>query len=228
MLPNTWAGGGGPPGNRYFLNYYPALFFLVPSLGSMRPALAAWVGGMLFTAHSLVNPFIVSKQPWFNVDHGPVRMLPVELTMVDDLPVNLDVSRCRLPMGTDPTLSLFLIDANVYAPEPAGIWVHGQRRGDIIIRTAAPLSGLRVSLSSPVPNTVWVSFEGRSTTVTLKPGESVDVSMTSDGGVYAKRGYGYVLSVKTTNGFVPMNTDSASRDNRYLGVMMRLQGVEKK
>jgi hypothetical protein len=106
--------------------------------------------------------------------------------------------------------------------------VHGQRRGDIIIRTAAPLSGLRVSLSSPVPNTVWVSFEGRSTTVTLKPGESVDVSMTSDGGVYARRGYGYVLSVKTTNGFVPMNTDSASRDNRYLGVMMRLQGVEKK
>ena len=228
MLPHTWAGGGGPPGNRYFLNFYPALFFLVPSLGSMRPALAAWVGGTLFTAQSLVNPFMASKQPWINVDHGAARLLPIELTMVNDLPINLDRFRCRLPVGKDPTLLLFLIDENVYAPEPAGIWVHGQRRGDMIIRTTAPLSGLRVSLSSPVPNTVWVSFEGRSTTVNLKPGEGVDVLMSSAGGVYADRGYGHVLSVKTTNGFVPMNTYTGSEDNRYLGVLMRLQGVEKK
>lgn len=228
MLPYTWAGGGGPPGNRYFLNFYPALFFLLPPLGSVRPAFAAWVGGTLFTAQSLVNPFVASKQPQIIVDHGAARMLPIELTMVNELPINLDRLRCRLLVGKDPTLSLFLIDENVYPPEPAGIWVHGQRRGDIIIRTTAPLSGLRVSLSSPVPNTVWVSFEGRSTTVDLKPGEGVDVLMSSTGGVYADRGYGHVLSVKTTNGFVPMNTYIGSEDNRYLGVLMRLQGVEKK
>ncbi len=228
MLPYTWAGGGGPSGNRYFLNYYPALFFLVPSLTSVRPAFAAWIGGTLFTAQSIVNPFMVAKQPWLNVDHGAVRMLPIELTMVNDLPINLDRFRCRLPGGKDPTLSLFLIDENVYPPEPAGIWTHGQRRGDIIIRTSVPLSSLRISLSSPVPNRVWLSFEGRSTTVDLKPGQGMDVLMGSTGGVYADRGYGYVLSVKTSNGFVPMNTDEGSQDNRFLGVLMRLQGTEKK
>ena len=52
--------------------------------------------------------------------------------------------------------------------------------------------------------------------------------MGSTGGVFADRGYGYVLSVKTTNGFVPMNAYPGSEDNRYLGVLMRLQGIEKK
>lgn len=228
MMPYTWAGGGGPPGNRYFLNFYPALFFLVPSIGSVRPAFAAWIGGMLFTAQSIVNPFMVAKQPWINVDHGAARMLPVELTMVNDLPINLDRFRCRLPVGSNPTLSLYLIDENVYAPEPAGVWVHGQRRGDLLIRTTVPLAQLRVTLSSPIPNSVWLCLEGRSATVNLEPGRPVDVAMSSNGGVYADRGYGFVLSVKTSSGFVPMNTNAGSQDNRYLGVLMRLQGVGRK
>src|ERR1700694_2902933 len=28
FFPYTWSGGGGPPGNRYFLNLYPVAFFL--------------------------------------------------------------------------------------------------------------------------------------------------------------------------------------------------------
>jgi hypothetical protein len=228
MLPYTWSGGGGPPGNRYFLNFYPALFFLVPSLRSIGPALVAWVGGLLFTAQALVNPFMASRLPYLNVDHGAVRMLPVELTMVNDLPINLDRLRCRLPFGRDPVLSLYLIDENIYPPEPAGIWTHGQRRGDLLIRTKAPLSGLRVTLSSPLPNSVWLSYEGRTVTVPLKPGERMEVLLSSTGGVFADRGYGSVLSVKSSNGFVPMNADPASSDNRYLGVLMQLQGIERK
>ena len=64
FLPYTWSGGGGPPGNRYFLGVYPALFFLMPPLGSTLPALLAWVGGALFTAKMLVNPFVAAKFTW--------------------------------------------------------------------------------------------------------------------------------------------------------------------
>ena len=42
--PYTWSGGGGPPGNRYFMSLYPALFFLTPPLTSMAPAVLAWLG----------------------------------------------------------------------------------------------------------------------------------------------------------------------------------------
>jgi hypothetical protein len=36
FFPYTWSGGGGPVGNRYFLNLYPVLFFLTPPLASIR------------------------------------------------------------------------------------------------------------------------------------------------------------------------------------------------
>ncbi len=228
FLPYSWAGGGGPPGNRYFLNFYPALFFLVPSLGSFRPAMVAWTGGAMFMAQSLVNPFYASKTPWRNADHGMVRALPIELTMVNDLPINLDRFRCRLPFGKDPELSLYLLDENIYPPEPAGIWVTAQRRTDLLIRTKVPLASLRLTLSSQVPNTVWASFEGRSVTLNLTPGVPVDVLMASRGGVFADRGYGHVLSVKASAGLVPMNAYPGSEDRRYLGVLLNMQATEQK
>src|SRR5207245_8458975 len=32
FAPFTWSGGGGPPGNRYFMSLYPAILFLTPPL----------------------------------------------------------------------------------------------------------------------------------------------------------------------------------------------------
>jgi hypothetical protein len=225
MMPYTWNGGGGPPGNRYFLNLYPVLFFLVPPLTSVRPAIVAWIGGAFFTAQALVSPGFTSKYPYWTFDHGPVRMLPIELTMVNDLPITLDRNRARQPYGKDPELSLFLIDENVYPPEPAGIWSVGGRRGDLVFRTKQPLASLRVSLRSPIPNKVWLKFDGQSVSVDLKPEQPMDVVMSTRGGVFAERGFSHVLSVKAENGFVPMLTEPGSRDKRFLGVLMRLQGT---
>ena len=41
LLPWTWSGGGGPPGNRYFFTAYPALLFLVPPGISVAPGMIA-------------------------------------------------------------------------------------------------------------------------------------------------------------------------------------------
>ena len=41
ILPYTWSGGGGPPGNRYFMAVYPVLFFLLPPIQSLAVPLAA-------------------------------------------------------------------------------------------------------------------------------------------------------------------------------------------
>src|SRR5262249_1709599 len=53
FAPYSWSGGGGPPGNRYFMTMYPALFFLTPPLASLVPGLAGWIVGALFTAKML-------------------------------------------------------------------------------------------------------------------------------------------------------------------------------
>ena len=118
-MPYTWSGGGGPPGNRYFLSIYPVLLFLTPPMTSFVPAIVAWAGGAAFIAHILMNPFVAAKQPYLSPERGLLRALPVELTMVDDLPIALDRFRHRLEYRSDPDLLLSLLDRNVQRSGPA-------------------------------------------------------------------------------------------------------------
>ena len=226
VLPYTWSGGGGPPGNRYFMGVYPALFFLLPPLESLLVPALVWAGGAVFTAQLVLNPYFTAKYPYWNVDHGAVRALPIELTMVNDLPIMLDlVTRPPIRHSAEPQLLLYLLDRNAYAPEPAGLWVKGGRRADIIVRTTEPLKEMRVRVSSPIPNHVRLSFGGRSTTLDLKPGQAMEAVIPSDGGVYADNGYSSVLSVKSSDGFAPLITEAGSKDRRFLGVLLQLKGT---
>ena len=224
-IPYTWSGGGGPPGNRYFLSAYPALFFITPPLASVVPTLAATLGGMLFVVQILVNPFVAAKQPYLNVERGPLRLLPVELTMVNDLPIMLDAGRARVRYGQDPTLLLYYLDHNAYLPEPPGIWVTGGRRADLIVRTDhRPLETVRVTLTSRVANRVDVELGGDSVSVELEAGRARTVTL-EPRGVYARRSWAYLLSVETSDGFVPRLVEPNSRDQRYLGVAVRLDAA---
>jgi hypothetical protein len=216
-MPYTWSGGGGPSGNRYFLSFYPAFLFLCPPMHTLRPAIAAWVGGTLFTAHILISPFLSAKRPYLSVEHGALRLLPVELTMVNDLPIMLDGPRARVPYGRDPQLLLYFLDHNAYLPEPPGIWVAGSSRADIIVRTPFRLQTLTLTLQAPVANTVTVSAGGPAASVDVNPGVPAIVSLEPDG-VYARRSWSYLLRVKTQDGFVPRLIESGSRDARFLGV----------
>ena len=230
-MPYTWSGGGGPPGNRYFLSIYPALFFLTPPLTSVVPVLVAWLGGALFTAHILINPFVAAKQPYLSVERGMLRALPVELTMVNDLPINLDASRTRVEYG-DPTLLLYYLDHNAYLPETPGIcplstaqiWIAARRQAEIIVRSGPPLRDMTLTLRSPISNTVNVSLGGASQTVRLEAGVVRRVTLVPDG-VYARQSWAYVLSVRTQEGFVPRLTERDSRDSRYLGVAIDLNAT---
>ena len=220
-MPYSWSGGGGPPGNRYFLSVYPVLLFLTPPLGSFAPAIVAWAGGALFTAHVLVNPFVAAKQPYRIAERGLLRALPVELTMVDDLPVALDVGRHRIPYDTDPALLLSLLDQNAYRPNALEFWVAGRRRADVVVRSPTRLASVSATLRSPVPNRVTISLGGDKATVDLRPGVSVEVSLTPNG-VYSRRRWGYVLSVHPRTGFTPRLAGQGAPDNRFLGVLVKL------
>ena len=128
-MPYTWSGGGGPPGNRYFLSVYPAIFFLTPVVTTTLPALVALVGGALFLVQILTNPFVAAKQPYLSVEHGALRWLPVELTMVNDLPIMLDGARSRVRYGRDPQLLLYYLDHSAWLPEAPGNLGHRWRAG---------------------------------------------------------------------------------------------------
>ena len=220
-MPYTWSGGGGPPGNRYFLGVYPVLLFLTPPLRSAVPALVAWAGGALFTAHVLINPFIAAKQPYVIAERGLLRALPVELTMVADLPVALIARRHRIPYGTDPALQLSFLDRNAYPSNTREFWVAAGNRADIIVTSSTRLSSVTVALRSPVPNRVVIGLGGDDATMDLRPGVVEEVSLTPKA-IYVRGRWSYLLSIRTRNGFTPRLLTSSSRDNRFLGVAVTL------
>ena len=220
-MPYTWSGGGGPPGNRYFLSVYAAIFFLTPPLTSLVAPVLAGLGGSLFVAHILMNPFVASKRPYLNVERGLLRMLPVELTMVNDLPIMNDAPRARVRYGRGPLL-LYYLDHNAYPPESPGIWVAAGRRADIIVRTDhRRLEEVDVTLLSRVNNTVTIELGGDRRDVELEANTRTSVTLVPRG-VYARRSWAYLLSVTAREGFIPRLVEPRSRDGRYLGVAVTL------
>ena len=221
LLPNTWSGGGGPLGNRYFLSFYPAFFFLLPAGRSVVPGLVAWSGGVLFVSQVLVGPFVAAKNPWLIPEQGPLRMLPVELTMVNDLPVRLHAGRSLVPYNTSPRLSLYYLDENARRPEDPGIWVLGGKRADIIVRTGEPLTALTVHLSAPTHNRVTVTVDGTSRSADLRRDDPARLTFPVRG-VLAAGAQNFLISVTSRDGVVPRLFNPRSRDARFLGVRLRL------
>jgi hypothetical protein len=238
FFPYTWSGGGGPPGNRYFISLYPPLFFLMPPLASSLPALVAWGGGVLFTAKVLMNPFVSAKNTWEIADHGPARRLPVELTMANDLPVMLaQPLRARIPYGHDPEVLLYFLDRHAFPPELVGkasdgshinaMWISGSGRADIIVRSENPLDRLKVTAESPIRTTFTVGAGAASLVHEIAPGRPVSFDLPVSG-VRGLNSYAYLISARSSEGFVPQVRDAHSADGRNLGVLMRFQAVEKR
>jgi hypothetical protein len=229
FAPYTWSGGGGPPGNRYFMSLYPALFFLTPPL-TITPALVAWVGGALFTAKMLVNPFVMAKAPYQLTERGFARRLPVEITMANDLPIALEVTRAHIWFSD---VLLYLLDEHAYRPEKIdaegheGLWIAGDGRADIVVRSEWPIDHLRVTAYSPIRTLVVMSMGGGESTVSLEPEKPATFDVPA-AGVRDEHSYAYLLSARSTEGFVPHLRDPSSTDPRNLGAQLRFTAVPKK
>ena len=225
FAPYSWSGGGGPAGNRYFLSFYPLVFFLTPTLTSGSAPLVAWAVGALFTAKMVVNPFVAAKFTYLAPQRGAVRWLPVELTMANDLPIRLDASRSRIPYAFNPTVFLYFLDDNAYTPEPPGMWISGRGRADILIRSDWPLDHLAVTATSPIRTVLTVSAGGSSTSVPLSPGTDAVFNVPTSG-PRGLQSYAYLLSAQSSQAFIPHLQDPTSQDFRNLGALVRFTAVE--
>jgi hypothetical protein len=225
LLPWTWSGDGGPPGNRYFLSAYPLLLFILPPEVSVAPALVAWIGGALFTAKILTGPFVAAKFTYLVAEKGPLRRLPVELTMANTLPLRLaQPLRGHIQYRNDPGLLLYFLDQNAWPPEPNGMWVSGSARAEIIVRSAAPVERLLIEAESPIHTVVTVTLGASPVTIPIEPGKVAYFSVNASG-VHGLGDYDYLMTVRSTEGFIPHLMEPANMDYRNLGVQLRFRPV---
>ncbi len=84
---------------------YGVFLFLLPPLSRTWLVVIPWLVGGLFTAQLVLNPFVASFRPGEYARRGPLRWLPVELTLVNNMPVDTDTSRVRIWFGDNPDLT---------------------------------------------------------------------------------------------------------------------------
>jgi hypothetical protein len=228
LTPNSWSGGGGPVGNRYFLSLYPALLFLLPAGFRLRTAITSAAAGLVCMAPVLARPVLMSQEPWHIGEHWPLRVLPVELTLLDDSPPRLLVSR-RIPFRINSFVWMYYMDGNSYSPEPSSgvagaptdrFWIAGDRTARIGLRSNTPLTSVTITVWSRVPNQFTVEMQGRGASLTLTAGQHGTIRLIPGDPVYIGGSYAYEWSMTTTSGFVPSETDEGSADTRSLGVLV--------
>ena len=130
--------------------FYALFLPLIPATAGVGAALAAFLGGTLFTAQIVLNPFYVSLHPGDHTKSGPLRLLPIELTLLHDLPVAQDGDRMRKTIGPpnpSPQMFAYFPDDNAFNPEQTPpdsndwwFWVKGHAKAEVVLR--APVASL--------------------------------------------------------------------------------------
>ena len=169
-------------------------------------------------------------------------MLPIERTLLNDLPVSADATRARRSLGGNPAVQAYFMDDNAYPPEGDGFWVRGESRADLLLRAPATqtadnrdvslrLRALSIEVTNGgAANRVVLSAGWERVRLDLAPGEVRAVQITAGAGVPYKPSRSptnlvYALSISSSAGFVPFLHDSSNPDSRYLGALVRVTPI---
>ncbi|MBI2571801.1 MAG: hypothetical protein HYV63_32730 [Candidatus Schekmanbacteria bacterium] len=247
LVPENWLGGGGALGNRYMTNAYPILLLLLPrrageAIGAAvnaesesrvvpsgktlrRLILVSWIGGGVFLGGIWAHPIKSSLEPDAHIDAAPFGWLPLELSLLTNLPFNIHKSKHRVPFGDPPAMYLYFPDHGSHPLEPsrAGYWTAGAVTSRAVLRVVNDVGGLRVSVgSSPVRNRVTVRFAGERYAVDLEAGQQRSFDFALSGGFPWRGTHLYELEVVSSSSFVPRFSLPGSADPRNLGIFVRL------
>ncbi len=229
LMPDNYSGGGGSLANRYFLNIYPLFVFLPPGGKKRRDILLIWLMAALFISQILVSPFRSSAQPATHAKRFPFKALPVEMTLVNNLPTNTNPDAFRVHIWPDKPQParefLHFLDDNFYPRlEPTGIWTRGSKTCEMILKTYYPLReiGVRLLNNPRANNEITVRVEGKTKKVVLQSMQRETLRFPVGNGFKVEDRYHYRIKIKAAKGSIPYYEDETSKERRYLGVFFEL------
>ena len=234
VIPDNWYGGGGTVGNRYFLAVLPAFLFLVPARRAFVVAAAAVAAAGVFLAPMLWSPVSHSLRPGAHALQPAFRVLPAELTMLNDLSVFTEPWRKKRPFGftgdasrhADPdAYFLYFMDDGAWGREEwggrPGFWLRGGASAEVVVRAfdLAPVERvvLRVK-GGPRGDQVTARRGFDSARVSVGPGEQRELELDVGRGVRYYDTYLHVLRLESRRG-------AALPDGRVVGAFVELRLV---
>ncbi len=216
IIPDNWYGGSGTVGNRYFLNLLPAFLFLVPRARWQWVALGGAASAAVFLAPVLLSPVHHSLRPGEHAMRGPYRLLPAELTMLNDLSVFTEPWRKKRPCGfvggagrsaDRDAFFLYFLDDGTYGKEEwagrSGFWLRGGRPAEVVVRAfdLAPVERIVLRLTGgPMGDRVDARLGWQRERVRLGPGETREIELRAGRGVPYYDTYLHVVELRSDRG----------------------------
>ena len=229
-LPWNYFGGSGTIGNRYLFNAFAVLLFAMQKEPSPKLLAAGFCCSLLFGAVFLCSPVLSSFRNSFHQQSSVFRLLPVEDTLLFDLPTNSNFIASRVAFDEPPNYFVYFLDDNTYYKETlapyTGFWVKGERAAEFVLRAFQPASVLRLRLKSMQPNqTITVSVNGKSTKIPLRDDAFQEQLIQLPAPFpYDRDNKGatflYNIKIQSRGGVI---TDLGGKGERYLGVFVRLE-----
>jgi hypothetical protein len=113
--------------------------------------------------------------------------------------------------------TVYFLDDGSFA-EPEAFWVRGGRDSSVIVQPEDPADGVGLQIrNAPVKNRLLLETRTWRETLTLAPGEERRVRVPLDTSRDAT-----LIHLASSSGFRPSAIDPNSRDDRYLGVWIKI------
>lgn len=227
FMPDNYGGGGGSLANRYFLNIYPLFFFLCPQGNKIREIIICWLVAAFFISPILVSPFRSSASPANHAKRFPYKVLPLEMTLINNWPTNTNPRAFRVNAGiTEYRGFLHFLDDNFLPKlEPTGIWTRGPYPCEMVLKTYYPLKEIVVHLlNNPrMNNRIKVTVEGQTQEVILQSKQRATLRFPVGRGFQIKASHLYKIKIKASKGSIPYFENPLSDERRLLGVFFELE-----
>jgi len=227
LMPDNYAGGGGALANRYFLNIYPLFLFLPGLKKSYKEIGLSWIMASLFISQILFSPMLHSHFPATHAKKFPFKALPVELTLINNIPTNTNPNAHRQKVGTESQNAwIYFLDDNFHPKlEPSGFWTKGPQAAEIILKTWFPVKKLIFHLhNNPrMRNDITVKVGRQKKIITLPKNQWGTLEFPVKKGFHMKATHLFKIKVKASKGSIPYYEDTTSRERRFLGVFFELE-----
>jgi len=175
------------------------------------------VGAVVFLRPVLLSPVQHSLRPGDHALSGPIRSLPAELTMLNDLSVFTDLWRKKQPFGfvgdprgrpADPdAYFLYFSDDGTWGKElregRAGFWLRGGRPAEVILRAfdLAEVRQVRLRVTGgPAGDEVEARLGRASGRAVVGPGQTAEIALSAGRGLRYYDTYLHVLHLRSRRG----------------------------
>ena len=219
---DSYFGGSGSVGNRYFLNIFPFFFFL----GFRNRGFKYWVipvfAAAILLAPTFMDSLFHSYRPRKAGIAFPVNCFPVEKTQFMHLPTNENPRARNLDVGGK--YRIYFINDNFHPLEKELFWTKPGKETELLLLAPRKVKKFEVMLqNSPFKNRVAIQIEHKKKRGNLTAGEKKFLFFENIDGLKVSRGYLYHIKIKSSR-IGGSNLEDTTLDGlRRLGVNVHIE-----